>query len=102
MREATYASIIYRDLRCELVHEYRLAAGLAEWPLDPNAEPHYVNYLDLQGSRARRLYLPYEYVRQTVKGAIEAACNWWDTSTEFTEGGRPNRPAPSCWWVDGR
>jgi hypothetical protein len=101
VRKATYAAIIYSDLRCGLVHEFRWGNRLGRSTLDPNTEPHYVNYFD-QSARTRRLCFPYEYVRQTVEDAIKSACDWLDTSREFIERCSPNRPVPSCWWVDGR
>jgi hypothetical protein len=102
VRKATYASVIYSDLRCGLVHELRWGDRLGRWSWDPNTEPHYVNYIDRQGARTRRLCFPYEYLRQTIKGALELACDWLDTSREFIEQCRPSRPVPSCWWADGR
>jgi hypothetical protein len=101
VRKATYAAIIYSDLRCGLVHELRWGNRLGRSTLDPNTEPHYVNYFD-QSAHTRRLCFPYEYLRQTVEDAIKSACDWLDTSREFIERCSLCRPVPPCWWVDGR
>lgn len=102
VRSASYAAIIYQDLRCGLTHEFRWTGGLGRWSMDSNTEPHYVNAVDARGVGTRRLCLPYEYIRHIAKHAVEAACSWWDKSEEFTRHGRPNRLEPSCWWIEGR
>jgi hypothetical protein len=102
VRKATYAAIIYSDLRCGLVHELRWGNRLGRWSLDRNTEPHYITFVYPQGAPTRRLCFPYEYLRQTIEDAIKSACDWLDTSREFVERCSPTRAVPSCWWADGR
>lgn len=101
VRKATYAAIIYSDLRCGLVHELRWMDRLGRMSFDPSTEPHYVNYFD-QTVNPWRLCFPYEYLRRVVEDAMNAACDWLDTSREFIDERLPTRPRPSCWWAEGR
>ena len=119
VRESSYAGIIYTDLRCGLVHEYKVSTYLSSFRMsDKQNVPSYVNMLvepdegeinrivrqfGISRSQARsaisktvrHLYFPYLYIRNILKDAAEAAFDHWDTASSW------KRPRPSSWWIRG-
>jgi hypothetical protein len=118
IREASYAGIIYRDLRCALVHEYKVSSYLTTFDLwDERENPSYVNMrLPPNESEAQRLasefgipveyaqeaisnqtrllYLPYPFIRNALASVANSAFDVWDQSTTFTK--LPHR----YWWIE--
>lgn len=121
LRRSSYAAIIYRDLRCGLVHEYSLSPHMIEFGQSHKRDvPSYVNLnlsllvpsedeksmsrlldtyepdVGLFGSKSEQLLvLPYSYVRRLVSGTAEVACDYWDSATEW------EYPEPQKWWIEG-
>lgn len=100
VRKASYAGIMYRDLRCGLFHEHRRGEALGRWSMTTHPEPHYVLAFDGDGTPGWRLCLPYEYVREVVEGVLLRACDWLDRSPQFVRCRKATRPRPDCWWID--
>ena len=119
VRKASYAGIIYTDLRCGLVHEYKLSADLTPIPMSSRRdEPSYANDLlapdevvvervmkQFGVSRAtaqsaaakmvRHLYFPFDYLCTMVRGVADAAFEFWNTASSW------DQPHPSSWWISG-
>jgi hypothetical protein len=119
LRESSCAGIIYLDLRCGLVHEYRLSTYLASFSMSSRTNvPSYVNMLvepnevevkaKMQefgiseelvraalAKHKRRMHLPYEYVRNVMVSSADAAFAYWDSATSW------ERPEPATWWIQG-
>jgi hypothetical protein len=117
IRESSYASIIYVDLRCALVHEYRLSEALSPFAMSPTRNlPSYANItdpirrVDLLGAASelgvsvstarrrivrsvRRLHIPYGYLSSTMRDIAENVFNHWDRE------GRFERQHPTPWWI---
>jgi hypothetical protein len=117
IRRSSYASIIYSELRNGLVHEYELFPNLAShgWPGKEN-QLCYINFLifpeeqdvsdvdkrcgiseekarDALSRTERRLYFPYSFIRNLIKGTAESVFNYWESAQEFT------KPEPASWWI---
>ena len=119
VRKASYAGIIYTDLRCGLVHEYKLSADLTAVPMSSRTdEPSYSNILlapdevvvervmkQFGISRAsaqyavaktvRHLHFPFDYLCTMARGVADAAFGFWDTASSW------DQPCPSSWWISG-
>lgn len=119
LRESSYAGIIYIDLRCGLVHEYRVSSYLSFFPMSSRTDmPSYVNMLVEPDTTAvkekalefgisdeavraalaihkRHIYLPYGYVRNLLLRTAEAAFDFWDSATLW------ERPRLTRWWIQG-
>jgi hypothetical protein len=119
LRRASYASIIYSDVRSGLVHEYELSNNVTHsgWRQTED-KLSYINYftdpdsgkvmetakqhnISLDEARdaltrtQRRLYFPYSYIRNTLVEAANAAFSYWDTASDLSH------PVPQSWWIDG-
>ncbi len=119
LREASYAAILYQDLRCGLVHEYSLPPHMIDFGLSRRQDvPSYVNVMatsNLEGEvmisgelsadeletellsseSTKRLYLPYRYVRRLSLNVAGGVFAYWDTASEWC------RPIPQPWWLGG-
>lgn len=117
IRDSSYASIIYSDLRCGLIHEYRLSRHLSSFGMSTNTnQPSYANIaqaisaadiantavtLGVSRSTARRrivrtvrrLYIPYPYLRDTLRGTAQKAFAFWGEERPF------ERSHPTPWWA---
>jgi len=117
IRNSSYAAIIYTDLRCALVHEYRLSEALSSFGM--SLTPHLPSYanitepirradvadaaqvlgVSLSTARRRivrtirRLHIPYTYLRDTLRGTASNACDFWDREVHF------ERAHPTPWWI---
>lgn len=120
LRQASYAAIMYADLRCGLVHEYSLSPSMIEFGLSRRQDvPIYINMmctvdLDneavisgelsdeglewelLRSNSTRLLYLPYQYVRRLSSCIAQAVFDYWDKASEWC------RPIPESWWIGGK
>jgi hypothetical protein len=114
LREFSYAAIIYRDLRCALIHEFTLNK-LETWGMSSvQDEPSYNNEMDAQefaqaqkimastGQRInklirtrRKLFIPYPYLRKVVISVAENVFNYWDQVLLYT------KDEPAKWWIEG-
>ena len=97
IRRASYASVIYRDLRSALVHEFQLSEHLSDSPMTMQQDvPSYWNELEgATGATDRLLYLPYGYVREVVSTSADAAFEMWQGADSWEQ------PKPPKWWVEG-
>lgn len=92
IREASYARLIYSELRSCLVHTYSHGKELTDWSLWNSAELEY-NYVDSKP----RLYIPYGYLEKVVKSTGEAIFEHWERAPSFERAEVP----PSRWWISG-
>lgn len=116
LREASYAAILYQDLRCGLVHEYSFPPHMIDFGLSRRQDvPSYVNVITtpnlheeviisgelsvdelemewLSSESIRRLYLPYRYVRRLSTNVAQGVFAYWDKASEWC------RPRPPSWW----
>lgn len=119
IRKCSYANIIYSDLRSGLVHEYEPTGNVAEFGWNRSGDRlAYINNLimpseedvkafanqykiEIQEARdslsqtQRRLYFPYEYIRDALTGAANSLFAYWRNTSELS------RTEPTNWWMDG-
>lgn len=96
IRRSSYASIIYTDLRCALVHEYSLSPNMTYFNLfDIHDSPSYL-HMNFEDGRTRMLlHLPFDYLANTLINITDALFTYWSTSSLL------EKPRPVSWWVDG-
>ena len=99
IREASYASILYSDLRTGLIHEYGLYGNLAGQPMSiERGIPHYANMLTgapPNMTTVKKLFLPYPYIRTVAEEAVHASCDYWGSVSGW------EISAPTRWWIFG-
>jgi hypothetical protein len=119
IRYTSYASIICTDLRCALVHEYKLSEAPSSFGMSLTRNlPSYANItapipgqdvadaartLAVSRSTARRrivrtvrrLYLPYKYLRESMRDTASNVFDCWD---QAAAGFQSARPSPR--WID--
>ncbi len=117
VRDASYAGIIYSDLRSGLVHEYSLGPFVKNWRMSSREDvPSYVNmgiapdhdvaekfaaenHISLVDAemalvkRQRHIYFPYPYLRGVLDGAARGAFEYWRIAADF------EKSAPKSWWT---
>lgn len=96
IRRASYAHVIYEDLRSGLVHEFMPTSHLSDSPMTTQADvPSYYNLLDSSTQVSHRLlHLPYDYIQDVVQSSATAAFDKWKTADNWEQ------PRPAEWWVD--
>jgi hypothetical protein len=101
VRSYSYADIMYKDLRCGLVHEHGVKGRLAQPGIIIDSEPYYMNWFDLEGQLEIRLCLPYEYTRDCVQRTFAGICDkWGELANNHTS--KISAMPPTEWWLDGR
>ena len=101
VRSYSYAHIMYKDLRCGLVHEHAIKGRLARPGIIIDPEPYYTNWYDLKGQQEIRLCLPYEYTRNCVQRTFSGIYERWGELTN-DDTSKISAKRPSEWWLDGR
>ncbi len=108
LRKCSYAHIIYKDLRCGLIHEYTLPHKdidgytlpheVIDISIPDNATaPIYVNLRDrMTGSTERLLHFPYTWLSTALAEAAENVFGFWDKSQS------EQMAPPAHWWIDGK
>lgn len=101
LRQHSYACLLYEELRCSYVHEYRPGVRGDSWPMTtrPSAVS-YVNKLesviDLDGNVIHRsTRLIHFHIRWLVELATSIAKRIDDLRLVT------GRPVPKEWWIDG-
>lgn len=92
LRKASYANILYEDLRCGLVHEYQQKENLI---FEERFDEREVSYSYVSGFP--RLIMPYGVVRDIVQSTCKNFFSAWETTDQF----ELELPRPSPWWIDG-
>jgi|SRR5271157_4629059 len=96
IRRASYASIIYNDLRCALVHEYSISPYITNFNLfGTHATLSYTNMTLEDGQSRRLLHIPFQYLADVLDGTAQAVFAYWSKSSQW------ERPRPALWWTDG-
>jgi hypothetical protein len=95
IRRASYASIIYNDLRCGLVHEYDISAPMTSFDFNENrTTPSYFNITDELDQTRTLLHLPFVFIVDTLDRIAESLFNYWDTASHWEQA------VPVRWWID--
>jgi hypothetical protein len=92
VRAASYAAILYEDLRSGLVHEYDLQSNLMDWSFSPRQELIY-QYRNSEHS----LFMPMDYLPSVARSAATAAFDAWEKRSAWKQ----ELPRPTRWWIDG-
>lgn len=97
IRDASYANILYKQLRCGLLHSYEIQGILNPdgW-LNPE-ELHYSFHESSLGEQKRLLYLPYKYIREIAISVLNGVAVEW----ERTEHWEMSTSTPEYWWIEG-
>ncbi len=91
LRQHSYASLLYRELRCAYSHEYRSGPNASEHPMSGvTNEP--VSYVNLVGHPTRQIHFHLEWLGDVV----EALAKGLDGA-----GATLPREDPDAWWVHG-
>lgn len=120
LRKSSYGGIIYKDLRCGLVHLYNLPEHMSAWGMSQNKnEPSYVNKMILQDEQkvkdfaeknnmeismahvilsenVKQLYIPYEYLCNVLSSSANKLFTEWDSAGSY------EKIKPSTWWIEGK
>lgn len=96
IRGASYATIVYTDLRCALIHEYSLSPNMTSFNLFGFSDaPSYVNMKLINGQQRRLLHFPYNYIADVLTSTAEALFAYWETVSAW------DKAQPAKWWADG-
>jgi len=119
IRKSSYASIIYSDLRSGLVHKYEPGEKVARRGWNRKDDKlSYINYMimpdekdveefaslynidnqearDALAQTQRRIYFPYEFIRNTVSDAANSLFEHWRDASTLSQN------EPTKWWIDG-
>jgi hypothetical protein len=91
LRQHSYASLLYRELRCAYSHEYRSGPNASEYPMTSvTTEP--VSYVNRVGHPTRQIHFHLEWLGDVV----EALAKGLDRAAETFP-----RKDPGAWWVHG-
>jgi hypothetical protein len=91
VRKYSYASLLYRELRCAYSHQYRSGPNACEHPMTSvTDEP--VSYVNLVGHPTRQIHFHIEWIGDV----IESLAKNLDGSNEAFP-----RADPDSWWVNG-
>jgi hypothetical protein len=97
IRRASYASIIYTDLRCALIHSYSISPHITTFNLfGDQTKPSYTNMTFEDGHSQRLLHLPFKYLCNILMDIAEAVFTFWESTPQW------EKPKPSSWWCDGQ
>ncbi len=103
VRQSSYACIIYRDLRCYLMHEYMISNKIDNRGMAKNEnEPSYVNIsmsIDRNCNELlknkRIIYIPYEYFFKLVTSTADEIFKYWESVSKY------EKIYPQKWWIEG-
>ncbi len=86
VREFSYANLLYREVRCGLMHEYLLGSKALPFSMtERNAHISYVNVID-SNDTTRHIYFHFTWIRELVS---RIACS---AIFEMND--------PSQWWIE--
>ena len=94
VRQFSYASLLYREVRSSYVHDYRPGKQADSWPMTVLADQRisYINRIADDMKMQRLVHFHFEWLAQL---AIQMA-----SSTDKNAATLPN-PRPKVWWADG-
>jgi hypothetical protein len=74
IRECSYAALLYKEIRCSWVHEYRSGYRAEKWPMSRTTDSlvGYSNRLDDDGHSHRRIHFHIERIGTLVLQIAEA------------------------------
>lgn len=101
VRSYAYATLMYEDLRCGLVHQYGLTGRLSRLGILRDKEPYYQRWLNSDGGPDIRLCWPYEYTLDCVQQTFAGIFKNWDELVGVSTAGISIQK-PDIWWLDGR
>lgn len=93
IRDFSYSNLLYREVRCGIVHNYCLGNSTLPFSLTSReADISYVN-MNIDGHRDRRIHFHFDWIAKLVLSVANSAA---ETEVEFP------LPEPSSWWVEGK
>jgi len=92
IREASLAAIIYRDLRCALIHEYTYSENIYSNVLDISF-PYYFKFTNKP--KYYILVLPFPNFIKTFEEIASNLFTFWNTASDLSI------PQPDRWCIDG-
>ena len=94
LRQFSYASILYGEIRTSYAHEYRPGVQADSWPMTMLADQRvsYINRMTDDQSMRRLVHIHIEWVRQ-VAVEIASAIDRLVVTLPL--------PKPKVWWADG-
>jgi hypothetical protein len=93
IREFSYSNLLYKEVRCGVVHKYSLGKSSSSFPL--TSRETFVSYvsMDTDDYKGRRIHFHFDWMANLVLSAAKCVSI---VETEFP------LPEPSSWWVEGK
>ncbi len=92
IRDASYAAILYEDLRSGLIHEHDLQDNLMDWSFSPCDEMIYQSRND-----EHALFMPLSYLVAVARSTAAAVFDAWEKRACW----KREFPLPTQWWIKG-
>ena len=91
LREYSYASLIYKEVRSSYAHEYKIG-NQADLIRMTSSESPDVSYVNMEGRTNRLIHFPLDMIANVTRNC--ASC------MDRLDGNLP-REWPATWWIDG-
>lgn len=95
IREFSYANLLYREIRCGLMHEYSLGSFATEHPMtDRNANISYANVVHRGPPQElyKQIHFHFDWIKRVVSSVADSVTGIENTLPISK---------PATWWLDG-